>query len=76
MSMEIRLELLLGTPVVSRNGVRIGRIEEVEAGPGERVTEFLVGRDALLERLSALGLFSHKKNRLKRNDKSFNIHSL
>jgi hypothetical protein len=62
MSREVRLELLIGTPVHAQEGGVIGRIEEVRAGDHQEITEFLVGEAALAERLSALGLFSHKKH--------------
>lgn len=57
---EVHLELLLGRRVHDRNGKAIGRIEEVRAEEVEEqqgdemvVREFLIGRDATLERLSA-----------------------
>jgi sporulation protein YlmC with PRC-barrel domain len=52
---EVRVELLLGRRVRDRQGRPVGRIEEVRAEPkGKemRVTEYLVGRSAMLERLS------------------------
>ncbi len=61
MSQEIRLELLLGTRVFSREGRSIGRIEEVRAEENAEITEFLVGQRALMERLSAIGLFHWKQ---------------
>jgi sporulation protein YlmC with PRC-barrel domain len=64
---EVNLELLLGKRVYALNGKSVGRLEEVcaELKPGEcRVTEFLVGKYAMFDRLSAweiaralLGLF-------------------
>ena len=64
---EIHLELLLGNQVYALNGRAIGRVEEVcaELDQGAAsVNEFLVGKYAILERLSAweigravLGLF-------------------
>lgn len=55
---EVHLELLLGRPVVNAAGRRIGRIEEVRAGPGGGedhedyvVEEYLIGPFGLLERL-------------------------
>jgi sporulation protein YlmC with PRC-barrel domain len=64
---EIHLELLLGKRVYAVNGRAIGRVEEVcaELDQGAAsVNEFLVGRYAIFERLSAweigralLGLF-------------------
>ena len=56
---EVHLELLLGKRVVDRDGKAIGRIEEVRAeqqGDELIVTEYLVGRSAALERLSARGI--------------------
>jgi len=56
---EIHLDLLLGRPVLARNGRPIGRIEEFRAerrGHELVVTEYHVGPEALLERLSASGL--------------------
>jgi hypothetical protein len=55
MTRELRLELLLGRPVLTRNGRRAGRLEEVcvERTPdGWIVTEYLIGTAALFERLS------------------------
>ena len=52
---EMKLELLLGRRVVDVNGKRVGRIEEVCAdrnGDELLVTEYLVGRYGLFERLS------------------------
>jgi sporulation protein YlmC with PRC-barrel domain len=64
---EIHLELLLGKRVYALNGRAIGRLEEVCAAPHQgtaSVDEFLVGKYAIFERLSAweigravLGLF-------------------
>lgn len=64
---QANLELLLGKRVYALNGKSVGRLEEVcaELKPGEcHVTEFLVGKYAIFERLSAwaiaraiLGLF-------------------
>lgn len=53
---EVHLELLLGRRVVNAAGRRIGRIEEVRAGPGADggdyvVEEYLIGPSGLLERL-------------------------
>jgi sporulation protein YlmC with PRC-barrel domain len=53
---EIHLELLLGKQVYALNGRAIGRLEEVcaELHEGDAsVNEFLVGKYAILERLSA-----------------------
>jgi sporulation protein YlmC with PRC-barrel domain len=61
MSRLLRLELLIGTPVLSLDGKSIGRIEEIIAGEHAEIAEFHIGEDALLERLSALGLFRGKK---------------
>ena len=61
MSRLLHLELLIGTPVLSTDGKRVGRIEEVRADDGGEVAEFLLGEGALLERLSAVGLFQRKK---------------
>jgi sporulation protein YlmC with PRC-barrel domain len=64
---EIHLELLLGKRVYALNGRAIGRLEEVCAEQYQgaaSVNEFLVGKYAIFERLSAweigravLGLF-------------------
>jgi len=54
--MEVNLELMLGRKVLAANGRSIGRLEEVhaEVRPGEcLVTEYLVGKYALFERLAA-----------------------
>jgi sporulation protein YlmC with PRC-barrel domain len=61
MSVQVHLELLLGKPVLAPDGRRVGRIEEVRAGEHQEITEFLIGEGALLERLSAIGLFRWKK---------------
>ena len=61
MSRQVHLELLLGKPVLAQDGRRVGRIEEVRAGEQQEITEFLIGEGALLERLSAIGLFRWKK---------------
>lgn len=55
-SKEVRIELLLGKRVVSREGKPVGRIEEVRAIKRNgtwQVEEYLIGAVALLERLSA-----------------------
>ncbi|MDP9359922.1 MAG: hypothetical protein M3P29_00570 [Acidobacteriota bacterium] len=52
---EVKVELLLGRRVVDANGVKVGRIEEVLAerdGEELLVTEYLVGRYGLFQRLS------------------------
>ena len=52
---EVKLELLLGRPVVDADGVRVGRIEEVLAerdGDELLVTEYLIGSYGLFKRLS------------------------
>jgi len=52
----MRLEMLLGRPVVATNGRKIGRIEEVRAevrGGSAVVGALCIGPHALLERLSA-----------------------
>jgi sporulation protein YlmC with PRC-barrel domain len=54
---EIQIELLLGRQVLALNGRAIGRLEEikVELRKGRCfVTEFHVGRYAMLDRLAAL----------------------
>jgi sporulation protein YlmC with PRC-barrel domain len=57
---EVHVELLLGRRVFALNGRSIGRIEEIRAEIDTRhscfVTEFLVGKYAFLERLSALSI--------------------
>jgi len=53
---EVQVELLLGCQVVAKNGRVVGRIEEIcaEQCNGELiVTEYLLGTNAILERLSA-----------------------
>ena len=50
----IRLERLLGRQVLARDNRLVGRLEEfrVEAGSGTwRVTEYVIGKAGLLERL-------------------------
>jgi hypothetical protein len=61
MSRLLHLELILGTSVLSMDGEPVGRIEELRPGPHEEIVEFLVGKAALLERLSAIGLFGRPK---------------
>src|ERR1041385_3249317 len=57
---ELHVELLLGRRVFALNGKSIGRIEEIRAEVDSRhscfVTEFLIGKYAFLERLSALSI--------------------
>jgi hypothetical protein len=53
---EIHVELLLGEKVFALNGRSIGRVEEIRTaknGGHYFVSEFLVGKYAVLERLSA-----------------------
>ena len=59
---ELRADLLIGRVVRDTNGRKVGRIEEIRANDDGEVTEYLVGKQALVERLSALGLFSHHKS--------------
>jgi hypothetical protein len=61
MSRFRHLELILGTVVLTADRRRLGRIEEVRAGEHQEITEYLVGERALLERLSAIGLFRRVK---------------
>jgi sporulation protein YlmC with PRC-barrel domain len=52
----VNLELLLSRAVTATNGRRIGRLEEIRAEERDGecvVTEYLVGRYAAFERLSA-----------------------
>lgn len=56
---ELNLELLLGKCVIDANGDRVGRIEEIRAEQQDNewiVTEYLVGINAVVERLSAWNL--------------------
>jgi hypothetical protein len=53
---EVRLELLLGRPVLGPDGKSVGRLHEVVAEKiGDRilVNEFHIGTSAMLERLAA-----------------------
>src|ERR1051325_2586991 len=53
---QLHVELLLGEKVLALNGLSIGRLEEIrtEINRGHfYVTEFLVGRYALLERVAS-----------------------
>ena len=53
---ELHVELLLGEKVFAVNGVSIGRLEEIRAEVNRGtcyVTEFLVGKYAVFERLAA-----------------------
>jgi sporulation protein YlmC with PRC-barrel domain len=57
----INLELLLGRSVLSHEGKRVGRIEEIKAEPqGEDlvVVEYHLGASAAFERLSASSIGS------------------
>ena len=49
---EIYAELLLGRNVIALNGRAVGRIEEMRVGDHADITEFHIGRTALLERLA------------------------
>jgi hypothetical protein len=56
MAPELHIELLLGRRVAGADGEPVGRIEEVcaePAGPDLAITEYHLGVDAALERLSA-----------------------
>jgi hypothetical protein len=57
---EIPLDMLLGRVVRTRDGARVGRIHEIELSESLEVLEFLVGQQALMRRLSALGLIRRK----------------
>jgi hypothetical protein len=57
---EVQLDMLLGRMVRTREGARVGRIHEMLLSESLEVVEFLVGRQALLRRLSALGLIRRK----------------
>ncbi len=57
---EIPLDMLLGRMVRTREGARVGRIQEMQLSESHEVMEYLVGRQALLRRLSALGLIRRK----------------
>ncbi len=69
---EVHIERLLGRHVLDARGQSIGRLEEViaeEHGDEYVVREYLVGRTALLDRLSAweigralLGILRAKEN--------------
>jgi hypothetical protein len=51
---EVRLDCLLGRRVLSRNNEAVGRVEEFRAekrGSGAILTEYVIGRTGLLERL-------------------------
>jgi hypothetical protein len=68
---ELRLELLLGRTVTAANGRSVGRIEEVRAearGTGAVVTHYLLGPDALLERLSVHRLRGGRRGYVARPD--------
>lgn len=55
---EISLELMVGRTVLTRDGARLGKVEEIRANDQGEVTEFVIGNKGLLERLSSIGLFS------------------
>jgi len=57
---EIQVDMLLGRMVRTREGARVGRIHEMQLSETLEVVEFLVGRQALLRRLSALGLIQRR----------------
>jgi hypothetical protein len=51
---DVRLDCLLGRRVLSRNNETVGRVEEFRAekrGSGAILTEYVIGRMGLLERL-------------------------
>jgi hypothetical protein len=51
---EVRIDRLLGRPVLAGNNQSVGRLEEVRTetrGPGLIVTEYVIGASGLLERL-------------------------
>ena len=55
MSREVRVELLMGREVHDSDGRRVGHLEEIRSRHVEgehRVTHYLVGAAALLERLA------------------------
>jgi hypothetical protein len=59
MSVEINIELLLGTRVRDINGEVIGRIEELKAERRDKdclVESYLIGASGAIERLSAWSL--------------------
>jgi sporulation protein YlmC with PRC-barrel domain len=69
--MEVHIELLLGTNVVDVNGEKVGRIEEFRAeeeGSSCRIDAYLVGKSALVERLSAWSLIRPIKRALRSRD--------
>ena len=55
--MELRLDRLLGRPVVAANGRVVGRIEEIRVDDTERwaVSELVIGEAGLFERLGIAG---------------------
>jgi hypothetical protein len=53
-SRELRMDRLLGRPVLARNNQRVGRLEELRAEKGAEgwvVAGYLIGPTGLLERL-------------------------
>jgi sporulation protein YlmC with PRC-barrel domain len=59
MSAEVNIELLIGCKVYDAEGRKIGRIEEVlavEKGDELVVSEYHVGTEGLMERLSAYNI--------------------
>src|SRR5213080_3787290 len=55
-SVEVNIELLLGTQVRDVNGDKVGRIQELRVDSRENscvVESYLIGASALIERLSA-----------------------
>jgi hypothetical protein len=61
---RVRLEDILGKPVVGPDGKTVGRLEEVRAhrhGDDHEVTEYLIGAGALLERLSIVRRLLRRK---------------
>jgi hypothetical protein len=58
-SRVVRIELLLGAPVIDGAGRRVGRIEEFKAvrkGDDVLIVEYVMGLAGLIERLSAWGI--------------------
>lgn len=51
MTRRIRVADLIGMPVVSASGARLGHVIDLEMGRGHQVTAILVGRRGWLSRL-------------------------
>ncbi len=76
---KVQIQSLLNRRVITLNGRRIGRLEEIrieQRGEEYVVSEYLVGTFALFERLSAwsIGSAALRALRLTRKDRGYRVH--